>query len=275
MEKKKNQYFEPDYRQLNKKARRTSGSENGIQGRELLEKIFPGNKKTTASMANPGLLKTLDKKISAIKSSINWEDDLFGATYVAFDTETTGLFPYRDDRIISLGAVIIENDIILEEPLFYQLVNPKRSVPPLAQKITGINDEMLKEKPECLEVILDFLEFAGPRILIAHNAPFDLAFINRCLAEATGRRIVNPVIDTVLLTNALYYSFGDYSLENLGERFKLDLTGRHNALSDARIAAKLFLTLLPELKKKGIGNLKELSRLFDELDLTKGYPLVY
>ncbi len=270
-----NSYFQPDYHQLNRKARRYSANGKTGRGKKLIERLFPGIRKTGPSKQDPRMLEQLSAAITEIKQAIDWEQDLLSASYVAFDIETTGLLPYKNDEIISIGAVIIENMSILNEPVFYQLVKPKKPVSPQSQKITGITDDMLEDKPEIIEVILDFLEFTGPRILVAHNAAFDLAFINNEIAEATGRRIVNPVIDTVLLASSLYYSFGDYSLENLASRFQLDLEGRHHALADARIAASLFLKLLPELKAREAHNLHELAQLFNDIDLTKGYPLIF
>lgn len=272
---KNNTHFQPDYHQLNRNAKRFAANGKNKQGKELIERIFPGSNKAEPFKPEPELLEDLSAAITEIKQSIDWEQDLFNASYVVFDTETTGLLPYRGDEIISIGAVIIENNRILDQPLFYQLVNPKRSVSPQSQRITGISDEMLADKPNIVEVLLDFLKFTGPRILVAHNAPFDLAFINNKVAEAIGRRIVNPVIDTVLLTSSLFYSFGDYSLESLASRFNLDLEGRHHALADARIAASLFLKLLPELKTRDVNNLHQLAQLFSDIDLTKGYPLIF
>jgi len=79
----------------------------------------------------------------------------------------------------------------------------------------------------------------------------------------------------VLLTSALHYSIGDYSLENLARIFNFSLEGRHDALGDAKIAASLFLKLRPELKAKGVTTLHQLAGLFSHADLTKGYPLIF
>jgi DNA polymerase III subunit epsilon len=273
--KKKNLYFQPDYYRLNRKASRHHGNKINRLVQKMLERLLPMKQNAGSNMTDPKMMAALSTQISEIKQAIDWEQDLSSASYVAFDIETTGLLPYKDDQIISIGAVVIENGLILDSPYFYELVNPKRPVSSQAKKITGISDDMLAGKPDFIEILPDFLKFTGPRILVAHNAPFDLAFINNILSETIGRRIVNPVIDTVLLASALYYSFGDYSLENLATRFKLDLEGRHDALADARIAASVFLKLLPELKTKGVTNLHQLAQFFNEVDLTKGYPLVF
>lgn len=267
-------YFEPDYHKLNRSAKRGKIDNNGQKADKMLFRLLTRGKQTKINY-EPEIFKQLSEKITLIKESIDWETDLRDASYVVFDTETTGLRPYGGDEITSLGAVVIENKHVLKEPTFYRLVNPGRPITLQAQKITGLTNEMVRKEPPIIPVLIEFLDFCGPRILIAHNAPFDLAFINNKIGETIGRRIVNPVIDTVLLSSALHYSIGDYSLENLSSYFDFSLEDRHNALGDAQIAANLFLKLLPELEAKGITSLHHLAGLFAEVDLTKGYPLIF
>ncbi len=271
----KNSYFEPDYSLLNRKARRLNAKGNNKKAGDLFERIFSRDKKIEPVTYDPELFRKLSAVISEIKKQIDWEQNLFEASYVVFDTETTGLHPYNGDEVISIGAVIVENGQVLDKPFFNQLVKSNKTVSLASQKITGITDEMLQNEPEIGPVLLDFFKFTGPRVMVAHNAPFDLAFINSKLSAAIGKRVVNPVIDTVLLTSALFYSYGDYSLESLASLFKLSLNGRHDALGDARIAASLFVKLLPELEKRNINSLPKLALLFREADLSKGYPLIY
>ena len=267
-------YFDPDYNRLNRSAKRSETRSNGNQVDRLLNRFLRG-KNEPPVIYEPEILQELSAKISNIKNSIDWGLELEKASFVVFDTETTGLRPFGGDEVTSLGAVVIENGTILKEPFFYSLVNPMRPINLQAQKITGITNEMVRQKPPLVPVLIDFLDFCGPRILVAHNAPFDLAFLNNKVGETIGRRIVNPVIDTVLLTSALHYYIGDYSLENLASIFSFSLEGRHNALGDAKIAASLFLKLSPELQSKGVHTLHQLGGLFSDADLTKGYPLIF
>lgn len=275
MENKNKFYFQPDYRLLNRRAGRKAPADSGSGKKSLIDRLFGGTSETKAVESDPMLLEEISAEITAIKEQINWDQDLFTASYVVFDTETTGLQPYKNDQIISIGAVLIEEGHLLEKPYFYSLVNPGRPISAPSKKITGLTDEMLKDQPSIGPVLLRFLKFCGPRILVNHNAPFDLAFLNKNLGPSIGRRIVNPVIDLIMLTSALHYAIGDYSLENLAPRFGLDLSARHNALGDARIAADLFLKLLPPLKEKEITNLPQLAGLFAEIDPARGYPLIF
>lgn len=267
-------YFDPDYNKLNRSAKRSQTGYNGNQVDRLLNRILRG-KSEPPVIYEPEILQELSTKISIIKNNIDWGQDLENASFIVFDTETTGLRPFGGDEVTSLGAVVVEKNTILKEPFFYSLVNPMRPITLQAQNITGITNEMVRQKPTLIPVLIDFLDFCGSRILVAHNAPFDLAFLNNKVGETIGRRIVNPVIDTVLLTSALHYSIGDYSLENLARIFNFSLEGRHNALGDARIAASLFLKLLPELQSKGVNTLHQLAGMFSDADLTKGYPLIF
>jgi DNA polymerase III subunit epsilon len=267
-------YFDPDYSKLNRSAKRSETRGNGNQVNRLLNSLLRGKNEPPVTY-EPEILQELSTKISNIKDSIDWGQELEKGSFIVFDTETTGLRPFGGDEVTSLGAVVVEEGAIIEEPFFYSLVNPMRPITLQAQKITGITNEMVRQKPPLIPVLIDFLDFCGPRVLIAHNAPFDLAFLNNKVGETIGRRIVNPVIDTVLLTSALHYSIGDYSLENLAGIFKFSLEGRHNALGDARIAASLFLKLLPELQSRGVNTLHQLAGLFSDANLTKGYPLIF
>ncbi len=273
--KNNNIHYEPDYNLLNRKAKKNEAAPSTSVSERLISRLLTGAKQPELIDNDPALFEELSAELSEIKAGIDWGQNLLDASYIVFDTETTGLQPYMYDEITAIGALTINSAKISKDNSFYRLVNPRRPIPPVARRITGLDDDMVKDEPQIIPVLLDFLKFCGPRILIAHNAPFDLAFINIKISEATGRRFVNPVIDTVLLTSALRYSIGDYSLENLSTLFNLDLSGRHNALGDARIAAELFLKLLPELVNRGVTNLHQLAALFSDSDLTKGYPLIF
>ena len=265
-------YYEPDFNQLNRTAKKTDLRGCNPGNNNLFDFLFSRNNKVQPLLQGENLEDKLIEAIRKASKNISWSSNLLGTRYIAFDIETTGMCPFEGDEIIAIGAVVIEERNILDKPYFYELVNPKRPVSEPSQKITGLTEDILKDKREIGPVLLDFLEFCGPGVLVAHNASFDISFMNVKLGASIGERIVNPVIDTALLTSALYYALGDYSLESLTPRFNLDLKGRHNALSDARIAASLYLTLLSELKKRGIATLSELAGFLTNSDLTKGYP---
>jgi DNA polymerase-3 subunit epsilon len=181
------------------------------------------------------------------------------ASYVIFDTETTGMQPYRGDKITSLAGVIVENGVI-QERTFNMLVNPQRPISAVSSRITGITDDMVSYKPTLQEVLPDFLDFIGNRTLVAHSATFDLTFLNLELCRIAPVRIFNPVIDTYLVSRSILPYIKDYSLDNLVNRLGLEMKERHTAIGDSLMTAELFLYLLDRLALRQINTLDQLQK---------------
>jgi len=185
----------------------------------------------------------------------DWRDrPLAGLIYTVFDTETTGLNPSAGDEIIQIGAARIVNGRLLRHECFEQLVNPQRSLPPAGIAIHGIEPEMLVGQPTITEVLPAFHDFAHDTVLVAHNAAFDMRFLQ--LKEAvTGLRFDQPVLDTLLLSALLQPEHGSHRLDAIATRFGIEVLGRHTALGDALTTAEVFLRLLQLLKGRGIETL--------------------
>jgi DNA polymerase-3 subunit epsilon len=177
-------------------------------------------------------------------------------TYTVFDMETTGLNPAEGDEIISIGAFRIVNCRLLREERFEQLVDPQRSIPWTSVKIHGIHPEMLIGQPFIERVLPQFHHFVEGTILVAHNAAFDMRFLQ--LKETkTGVKFVNPVLDTLLLSVVVHPSHENHDLEAISQRLGVRILGRHTALGDASATGEIFLKMLPLLARKGIYTLKE------------------
>ena len=177
-------------------------------------------------------------------------------TYTVFDMETTGLNPAEGDEIISIGAFRMLNCRLLREECFEQLVDPQRSIPWTSVKIHGIHPEMLIGQPIIDQVLPRFHQFAEDTILVAHNAAFDMRFLQ--LKESrTGIQFVNPVLDTLLLSAVVHPSHENHDLEAISQRLGVRILGRHTALGDASATGQIFLKMLPLLAEKGIYTLKE------------------
>lgn len=260
-------YFETDCFNLNKNARLSNAALHRLLG--LVEKMTPLNlsRHSNSLIEDDEFTHRLLKKIYDVFENINWSQTLAQASYAVFDTETTGLNPVRD-KVIEIGCVLIEDECIQEEKRFVELVNPRRHITATASYITGITDGMVTDKRQLIEVLYDFLKFAGSRVLVAHCAPFDMAFLNRELGKLAPVRIYNPVIDTCLLARCLLPGLDDYSLSGLARAFKIEIEGRHTALGDSMMTAKLFIKLLDLLKKCSI---KDLHDLLHYLQLQKRY----
>ncbi|MBE0625779.1 MAG: PAS domain-containing protein [Burkholderiales bacterium] len=171
--------------------------------------------------------------------------------YTVFDTETTGLEPSAGDEIISLGAVRIVNARLLKSEVFEQLVNPHRPVSKASTRIHGIEQQALAGQPAIGEVLPQFQHFCEDTVLVAHNAAFDMRFLE--LKEAaTGIRFAQPVLDTLLLSVIVHPNQESHSLEAMAQRLGVSVIGRHTALGDALVTGEIFLKLLPLLAEQGI-----------------------
>lgn len=176
-------------------------------------------------------------------------------TYVVFDTETTGLLPGNGDEIVQLAAVRIVNGRRVQAEVFDTLVNPGRTIPPSSTRIHGISDAMVADAPSVEEALRRFHNFAKGAVLVAHNASFDMAFIERAEAR-TGLHFSYPVLDTVLLSAIVWGDAENHSLDSLTSRLGVTLTAaaRHTAVGDATATADVLLKLLPALQARGLLN---------------------
>lgn len=177
-------------------------------------------------------------------------------SYTVFDTETTGLHPSEGDEIISIGAIRIVNGRLLQSEAFDQLVNPHRLISPTSIAITGITPDMLVGQPSIDIVLPQFHRFAEETVLVAHNAAFDMRFL-QMKEEQTGVRFINPVLDTLLLSAVIHPNQEVHRLEMIAERLGVSLIGRHTALGDAILTGEAFLKMLPLLADKGIHTLRQ------------------
>jgi DNA polymerase-3 subunit epsilon len=177
-------------------------------------------------------------------------------SFTVFDTETTGLNPADGDQIIQIGATRIVNGKLLRQESFEQLVNPGRVIPAAGITIHGITQDMVTGKPAIAEVLPAFYAFAQDTVLVAHNAAFDMKFL-QLLEPETGLVFNHPVLDTLLLSAVVHPNQESHSLEAIAERFNITVLGRHTALGDAFVTAEVWLRLLPLLQAMGITTLRQ------------------
>src|ERR1700694_691088 len=164
---------------------------------------------------------------------------------IVLDTETTGLDPYQGHRLIEVGCIELLNRIPSGQT-FHRYVNPERDVPPEAFAIHGLSGDFLKDKPFFAEVADELIAFIGDAPLVAHNASFDLNFINAEL-ERAGRAAIarDRIVDTLLLARRKHPGSPN-RLDDLCARYSIDNSRRakHGALLDAEILAEVYLELI-------------------------------
>ncbi len=171
--------------------------------------------------------------------------------YTVFDTETTGLEPSAGDEIISIGAVRIVNGRLLKNETFERMVDPQRPLNPASARIHGIDPRNLNGQPKIGDVLPVFHRFCEDTILVAHNAAFDMRFLE-LKESSTGVRFEHPVLDTLLLSAVVHPHLDDHSLEAIADRLGVSVIGRHTALGDALVTGEVFLRLVKLLSERGI-----------------------
>lgn len=163
---------------------------------------------------------------------------------IIFDTETTGFYANEADRITEVGCVEVIDLIPTGRELHF-LVNPEREVPKEVTELTGHTWESLRDKPKFAEIAQDFIDFVGDGVLVAHNAKFDMSFINMEL-ERCGKPAIVPsrFKDTAAMARARFPG-SPASLDALCKRFNISLESRtkHGALIDAYLLAEVYLEL--------------------------------
>ncbi|NHQ75370.1 exonuclease [Roseovarius gahaiensis] len=178
--------------------------------------------------------------------------------FVVFDTETTGLTPRDGDEIVQIAGVRVVNGRILTGEAFDTLVNPGGPIPQASTKVHGISADMVQDAPDIAEAGRQFHNYCEDAVLVAHNAPFDMAFL-RLKEDRIGRAFDHPTLCTVLLSAALFDHSGQHTLDALAERFGVSIPPehRHTALGDAMATAEVFLRMLDVMEGAGIVTLAD------------------
>jgi len=184
----------------------------------------------------------------------------FDEEVVVFDIETTGLSA-QTCQITEIGAVRVRAGEVLE--VYNSLVNPGVPIPEEIVRLTGISDEMVKNERSIAEVLPEFLAFAGDRLLIAHNAGFDISFIRKA-AEDCGLPFANPYLDTVAMSRYVNPDLNRHKLDVLAKYFQLGEFNHHRASDDAEMLAMIYHKMTSKLADEGIRTMEALNTAMSE-----------
>jgi DNA polymerase-3 subunit epsilon len=202
--------------------------------------------------------------------------DLADVVFTVVDLETTGGTP-GFAKITEIGAVRVAGG--RQVATFTQLVDPRQPIPAIITSITGIDDEMVADAPPIQVALPRFVEFAADSVLVAHNARFDLGFLDYELGILQRCTFPRPALDTLRLARLLY-PHTRCSLANLAARFDTAVQPQHRALADAQATAELLLIFLARLQEEGVTTLEEVARFcepgarrnYHKIVLTEGLP---
>jgi len=185
--------------------------------------------------------------------------DLKEAEYVIFDIETTGL-SVTSNKIIEIAGVKMKDGKEIDR--FATFINPHERIPYNIQQLTNITDDMVRDAPELEEKLPEFAAFVGDCVLVAHNARFDIGFIQANLKRLGHPELANPVLDTLELARMLFPSLKNHRLNTLADKFKVSLDNHHRAIDDSIALGHILFHLLKEAGERGYA---KLDRLNDEV----------
>lgn len=174
--------------------------------------------------------------------------------FVSFDIETTGLSAKSGDRIIEIGAVKIKDGEVVD--VFHSMVNPDIRIPYRITELTGITDEDVENSPRVEEVLQEFKAFTENLILVAHNAKFDLGFIEY-YGALTDIEFNEPYVDTVQMSRYLLTDLDSHKLNCVADRLKIRQDSHHRAHDDARVCGEIFIELSKMLKEEAAVHRKD------------------
>jgi DNA polymerase-3 subunit epsilon len=191
--------------------------------------------------------------------------------FVAFDTELTGL-DFKQDSIISIGAVKLKGTTILPVNTFYRLVKPECELKPKSIVVHELTHSDLECAEDLLDVIGDFVKFVDNAVLIGHFVHIDLNFVNKVLQEKFGVSLKNRAVDTATLHDWLYDNDSRFArhykgmttrsdLFSMAKKYGIEGGKAHNAFNDAYMTAQLFQRFVPFLPECGIKTLKDLLKV--------------
>lgn len=217
--------------------------------------------------SSPQHISFLRKLQKDIKEKNSLDAPLETLKIVVFDIETTGFFPEKGDQVISIGAVKMRGTAIEdgESASLYSLINIGQPLPSEISALTNITDEDLAGAPNASDVLLDFYRFSQDRILVAHHANHERAFMKKMTWDELGIRFEHRLIDTSFLMRLRHPKTEPQSLEEVCLQCGVEIKDRHHALADAKMAAQIWGYYLNEAQQIGMSNLRE---VYEQLSRT-------
>ena len=246
---------------------------NGVQGFPHVFNMVTSHNKKLKEGEEP-FKAIYGAELTMIDDSVNivlrpTDKVMLDETYVVFDFETTGFNAGGEDSIIEIGAVKIKDGMIIDR--YDELINPGRSLPSKIVELTNITDEMLKDKENEENAVKRFIEWFGDCPMVAHNAKFDVSFLEMAYKKYALGEFKNPVIDTLELSRTLDTAYARHSLSALVKRYEVpwDESAHHRGDYDAEGTALVFHKMLNKLSNRNIEIMSDLDKLVSKNEIHK------
>lgn len=241
----------------------------------IREKLESELKAKLEEKKNPPIFKGLyGTELTLVDDTVNivirkTDEPLMESTYVVFDTETTGFNAGGADQMIEIGAVKIKEGNIIDR--FDKLINPKRHIPDRITELTCITDDMVKDALDEESVTKEFLEWTGDLPMVAHNAKFDISFIEMAMRKYNLGTFKNTVIDTLELSRTLDQGYARHGLSQLVKRYNVpwEEDAHHRADYDAEGTALVFHKMLKKLEAQKYEKISDLDKLISKDEIYK------
>jgi DNA polymerase-3 subunit epsilon len=225
--------------------------------RQISSKVSSNIYAGIQGQANPQQLSFIRQIQKEMKEKNNLDTPLSELEVVVFDLETTGFYPEKGDRVLSIGAVKMAGPHIEDNDTFYSLV---KSDLPLSEEIstlTNINAEDLRDAPEARDVLIQFFNFTKGHILVAHHSKHEKSFMQKMTWDLLKTRFEHRIIDTSFLIRLLDSSIKSSQLEEVCNTCGIVIKDRHHALGDAHMTAQIWSYYLKIAQNNGYSNLQE------------------
>lgn len=225
--------------------------------KQLSGRLGPGMYSSVSNQADAASIAFLRQLQREIKAEDVLHMPFSELKVVVFDLETTGFYPQKGDRILSIGAVKLVGDQITENDTYYSLVNSKDSLSEEIKTLTGIQEEQLVDAPSLEYVLREFYQFIKSQPLVAHHANHEKSFMQHATWSTLKMSFQHRILDTSFLINIVEPEKCLVTLDECCNYFGISIEQRHHALHDAIGTAKLWAECVRLIQKLGFSNLSE------------------
>ncbi|MDG5789566.1 exonuclease domain-containing protein [Evansella sp. AB-P1] len=225
--------------------------------KQLSGKLNPNVYSTVLNQTDARQVAYLRQLQREIKREDSLEIPFSDLNVIVFDLETTGFYPSKGDKILSIGAVKVNGDHVLEDDVFYSLILSQDAPSKEIEELTGITKDQLEKAPPIEKVLIDFYKYIQGNTLVAHHATHERNFMQHMTWNVLRTQFEHRIVDTTFLTKIIEPSGNLITLDDCCNHFGITINQRHHALHDAIGTAKLWAENIGTIQKLGFSNLKD------------------